>query len=281
MYITKDENGKIILVDGKKPERKPFDIKKAINGKNYCDRNTVTSDILHVVSGNSKTGEKVVNFNLAIEYTCDHTCECYKEGKCYAEGGCYLYSDNQASYSENFNFIKNSSNEQIVQAWQLALDFYGYKLWRYFTCGDIPFLRFIDCMVEFAKHNPDVTFWTYTKKYALVNRWIDENGQLPENLTIIFSHWLNNDGSYFPMDNRHNLPTSEFIPYGREELKASVTHVCPCSDPSVVATCATCDHACYNLKHGESMALLEHSTKQTKARDKEIKTAKAALTAKK
>ena len=280
MYIKK-ENGKIILVDENQEERSGYEVKKGINNKNYVTRESVTDNILHIVPGNSKTGEKVVNFNLSIEYTCDHTCECYKEGKCYAEGGCYLFASNQAGYTENFNFIKSSTNEEILTAWQLALDYYGFKMWRYFTCGDIPFLRFIDCMVEFAKRNPEIKFWSYTKKYSLVNKWIDDNGSLPENLVIIFSHWLNEDGTYFPMNNRHNLPTSEFIPYGKEELAKTVTHICPCSDPTINATCATCDHACYTLKNGESMALLEHSTKQTKERDKEIKAAKKQLTSQK
>ena len=96
-------------------------------------------------------------------------------------------------------------------------------------------------------------------------------------MVIIFSHWMNDDGSYYPMDNPHDLPTSEFIPYGREDLKEKVTHVCPCSDPSVLATCETCDHPCYTLKKGEMMGLLEHSTKQTKQRDKEIRLAKEQL----
>ena len=132
-------------------------------------------------------------------------------------------------------------------------------------------------MVKIAIDNPGIKFWSYTKKYSIVNKWINANGDLPENLVIIFSHWMNCDGSYFPMNNPHNLPTSEFIPFGREELKETVTHICPCSDPSVVATCATCDHPCYKLCKGESMALLEHSTKATKQRDKDIKAAKASL----
>ena len=283
MYIRKiiDSDGteKIILVEGEQEERTFYNIEKGKNGKNYCVLSSVRADVLHVSSGNSKTGQHVVNFNLPIEYTCNHACECYKEGKCYAEQGCYMYGSNQAGYSENYNFIRNSTNEQIIEAWQLALDYYGFSKWRFFTCGDIPFMRFIDCMVTFARNNPDVTYWTYTKKYSLVNKWIDENGSLPDNLIIIFSHWLNNDGSYYPMNNRHNLPTSEFIPYGQEHLKETVTHVCPCSDPSIVANCETCEHACYTLKHGESMALLEHSTAATKARDKQIKAAKEALKA--
>ena len=275
MTILKKENGEILVIDNFTRE-KPFIIAKGSNGKNYVVNNTVSNEFLHIFSGNSKTGEKVVNFNFSIEYTCDHTCECYKDAKCYAESGCYLFSDNQAKYTENVNFFNHATDDEMIAAIQKAIDYFEYSLFRYFTCGDIPNSRFLNIMVHIALNNPGIKFWSYTKKYNIVNKWIDENGALPDNLVIIFSHWLNEDGTYFPMDNRHNLPTSEFIPYGKEYLKDTVTHICPCSDPDVIATCATCEHPCYSLKHGESMALLEHSTKATKERDKAIKAAKAA-----
>ena len=200
------------------------------------------------------------------------------EGLCYAEQGCYMFADNQAQYSENYNFYVNSKSSEFIAALQVVIDSNpSIKLFRYFTCGDIPDIRFVKCMVQLAKNNPDVKFWSYTKKYSIINHYLDDNEPLPENLVIIFSHWQNRDKTFFPMDNPHNLPTSEFIPVGQEERKAAVTHVCPCSDPSVNATCKTCDHPCYTLKPGESMALLEHSTKETKQRDKEIKAAKKAL----
>lgn len=167
----------------------------------------------------------------------------------------------------------------MVESFQLVIDLTGCKLWRYFTCGDIADSRFLQVMVRLAENNPSVKFWSYTKKYEIVNNWIAKNGKLPQNLRIIFSHWLNDDGSYFPMSNPYNLPTSEFIPLGREDLVKTVTHVCPCSDPSVVATCATCDHPCYDLMEGQSMALLEHSTSRTKARDKAIKAEKQKVKA--
>ena len=278
MIIKVDEKGLNVITKAQWETMRPaYEIRTGSNGCKYVTMSSVLDCFCHVAEGNSKTGEKCLNYNLSIENSCDHNCECYKEGKCYAEGGCYLYGDNQAGYTDNSKFVLHHTNEQIIAAWQLALDFYGYKYWRYFTCGDIPFMRFIDCMVQFARNNPEVKFWTYTKKYSLVNKWIDENGNLPENLTIIFSHWLNNDGTYFPMNNRHNLPTSEFIPYGMEKLAEKVTHICPCSDPTVNVTCITCDHACHSLKNGESMALLEHSTSATKQRDRAIKAAKKAL----
>ena len=276
MLVIRTETG-LKIVTGTEERKNPFDVKKGANGRNYVTLSSVGSDRLNVAEGNSKTGSNVINFNFPIEMTCNHACECYKNATCYACNGCYLFANNQALYSENLNFFNNNSDDDFMNALQLVIDKTGYKRFRYFTCGDIPNIRCIDCMVSLAKRNPSVKCWSYTKKYNLVNTWIDNNGNLPENLVIIFSHWMNEDGTYFDMHNPHNLPTSEFIPYGREELKEKVTHICPCSDPTVNATCATCDHPCYTLKNGESMALLEHSTKQTKERDKAIKTAKQAI----
>ena len=248
------------------------------NGVIYCRKEGVINNIFHVQeNGNDKTG-LAVNVNFPIEYTCRHDCECYKLGLCYACQGCYLFPANQAGYSENYNYYKNATSADMLKTFQLVLDnVKNVRLWRYFTCGDIPDKRFLQIMVDFAIANPAVKFWSYTKKYHIVNEWIDEHGQLPENLKIIFSHWLNKDGTYLPMDNKHNLPTSEFIPLGQEHLAENVTHVCPCSDPNVVATCATCDCPCYGLCNGQSMALLEHSTRETKQRDKAIRESKKAL----
>ena len=258
--------------------KRTFIAKIGMNGKKYVAKESVKA-IFHCTNGNSKTGEHVGNYNLPIEYTCNHQCECYKLKKCYACNGCYNYLNNQADYSENYNFYVN--NESISFINEITAYIVANKLdkFRYFTCGDIPDMRFLQCMIIVAKKNPTVKFWAYTKKYHIVNHYCDIFGvdSIPENLVIIFSHWMNENGTYFPMNNKYNFPTSEFIPYGKEELKATVTHVCPCSDPTVKATCATCEHPCYMLKHGESMALLEHSTSQTRERDKAIKEAKQAL----
>lgn len=262
-------------------ETKGFQIAKGENGKNYVTISSVQNSILNISEGNEKVGNTIC-FNLPIEYTCNHNCECYKDGLCYAEGGCYLFADNQAKYSENLVFFKESTKKQFVQAVQLAIDTIDYKLFRYFTCGDIPNIDFIDCMVTLARNNPDISFWSYTKKYNLCNKYVAKNGKsiekaFPENLVIIFSHWLNNDGSYYPMENPYNFPISEFIPFGKEELAQKATFICPCSDPTVNVTCETCEHKCYTLKPGQSQALCEHSTSKTKERDKALKAAKKAL----
>lgn len=279
MNIRKN-NGSVTLDNGQFVRNDNFHdfIARGQNGVIYCRKEGVTDSIFHISeNGNDKTGF-AVNVNFPIEYTCRHDCECYKNGLCYACQGCYLYPANQAGYSENYNYYKSATNEEMLKTFQLVIDnVKNISLWRYFTCGDIPDKRFLQIMVDFALANPSVRFWSYTKKYHIVNEWIDENGNLPDNLKIIFSHWMNNDGTYFPMNNKHNLPTSEFIPLGKEYLAETVTHICPCSNPNVLATCATCDCPCYGLCNGQSMALLEHSTKETKKRDKEIRESKKAL----
>lgn len=253
---------------------KNYTIEKGENGLNFIDFRKIEIPVIHVTKqGNSKTGKPVGSYNFPVEHSCNHNCECYKSKACYACGGFYQMPDNMYGYAENLAYFIKTDSKTFCDTFCEQLKKNGNKKFRYFTIGDILNSRFFECMIENARRMPNVKFWSYTKKYNIVNAWCDKNGieNFPENLTIIFSHWLNEDGTYFPMNNPYNFPTSEFIPYGKEYLAENVTHICPCSDPNVLATCDTCEHACYNLKHGESMALLEHSTARTKTRDKAVK----------
>ena len=254
-------------------KKNPYTVLTGKNGMKYVDRKTVRTEHINLSLSNSKTG-KVIAFNLPIESTCKHDCECYSGKKCYACGGCYNFSLNQAMYAENLTFFLMHESADFVAKITAAIKRHrSRKLFRWFTCGDIVNRRFLACMIAIAKENPGIKFWTYTKKYEIVNKYIDDFGQdaIPENLAIIFSHWQNDDGTYYPMDNRHNMPTSEFIPMGEEEQIEKVTFVCPCSNPGIVEHCENCSHPCYELKRGESMALVEHSTERTKERDSVIK----------
>lgn len=254
---------------------KNYTIEKGENGLNFIDYRKVTGKIHVTKTGNSKTGKAVGSYNFPVEHSCNHNCKCYKTKACYACGGFYQMPDNMYGYAENLAYFLKVDSKTFCDEFCAQLKKNGNKKFRYFTIGDILNSRFFECMIENARRMPGVKFWSYTKKYNIVNAWCDKNGieNFPKNLKIIFSHWLNDDGTYFPMDNPYNFPTSEFIPFGREELVKTVTHVCPCSNPDVIATCDTCDYPCYELNFGESMALLEHSTKRTKARDKSVKEA--------
>jgi hypothetical protein len=268
------------IIDGKEMPMFYEIIKDAITGIKHVTLESVADNVFNYSYGNSKLGKKrVLNFGMSIYHTCNHACGCYKEKKCYGMGGTFIFGSNMKKAAENFKYYISHPAADMVRMLQRVINNNPkIKLFRYFEIGDIPKKEFIDIMVELAENNPDIKFWTYTKKYAFVNSWLsDHDGYLPENLTIIFSHWLNDDGTYFPMPNPYNMPTSEFIPLGMEHLKDMVTHICPCSDPTVKNECYNCEFPCHELKRGQSMALLEHSTGRTKARDKAIKAAKALL----
>ena len=252
-------------------------------GFKAVDTNTVVTNRFNYSTGNSKLGNHVLNYGLDIMHTCA-PCECKTGGKCYGTCGLFQFGSNMQRAAENFMFWFANGAGAMVEALQSAIDNNpDCDKFRHFEIGDIPNERYLaEVMSPVAVRNPGVTFWTYTKKYEIVNKYVDKYGlnAIPSNLTIIFSHWMNEDGTYYPMDNRHDFPTSEFIPVGKEdELLPHITHVCPCSNPNVVAHCENCDHPCGRLQHGESMALLEHSTKASAKRDRAIKAAHKALKA--
>ena len=263
---------------------KRYQIKTASNGVRYIDWTHVQSRFLHLTAGNDKTGP-MYTYNVSIEHSCDHRCGCYKQGKCYGCTGCYLFTSNQRRYAENYSFFRNHTNEEIIEALDALMAYLGYKaIFRWFTIGDTTDTRFADLEIAMAERHPDIKFYQYTKKYSIWNNYIANHGHdylkaLPENFRVIFSHWLNDDGTYFPMANPYNAPTSEFIPAGMEQLAALMTWICPCSNPESIEHCSNCTHGCYNLLPGQHMALMEHSTQRTKERDKEIRKAKKALKA--
>ena len=262
-----------------------YQIKEGTNGCKYIDWRHVECRFLHLTAGNDKTGP-MYTFNLSVEFSCDHRCECYKLRRCYGCNGCYLFASNMRRYAENYAFYRNHTTAEIIHALCVLMEAIGpKKYFRWFTIGDTVDYRFAEMQLEMSKMFPDIQFYQYTKKYHIWNEYIANNGSdyiaaLPHNFRVIYSYWLNDDGSYFPMDNPFKAPTSNYIPKGMEQLAALMTWICPCSDPNSLEHCANCTHGCYNLQPGQSMALLEHSTQRTKDRDRATRKAKKALKAK-
>ncbi len=265
-----------------------FVLTVADNGLSYV--NACADDgakpILHLPNGNTKTGKKgVLLYGHTIPLSCDHNCECYYKKICYGCHGNYImYPVNQLYLADNLFYFKTFGYKAMAAAIIAEIKRTKCKLFRWFTVGDILSLDFIEMMVIVGKACPDVKFWGYTKKYMLVNHYIETrmNGNAKKFLKytgLIFSHWRNTDGSYFDMINPYKMPTSEFIPHGMESEAEKANHICPCSNPDVLENCCNCSNPCYELKLGQSMALLEHSTPETKERDKAVRKAHAAIAA--
>lgn len=270
-------------------EKKFYPVQESKEGVKYVDVKDVEEKV-SLTQGNSKVGDDVWCYNTSIWYTCRHDCECFKgyidangvqvKPPCYAQAGLYQIPSNQAGYTANHKFTLSHTAEEIATALLLIMKSNpNIKKFRWFTCGDFT-SKVLEAAIIIAKARPDVEFWAYTKKYQLVNKYCHEHGgraAIPSNLVIVFSHWLNHDGTYFPMVNIYRFPTSEFIPVGMEIKLKDVTYICPCSDPTVLANCCNCEHPCYRLQPRQKMALVEHSTAASAARDKETRAAHKVL----
>ncbi len=241
------------------------------DGIGYVSLNDVNAR-LNLSKGNDKIGN-MLNISFPIHYTCDHLAECYLSKACYGMNGCFCFTNNQIKYSENLKFFLENDVETIVNAMKAIItankkesDFF-----RWFAIGDICGNKVIDVMNSLAIELPETCFYAYTKKYNLVNSWIDKNGMFPSNLNVMFSLWTNESGNVTKVNNPYGLTETVFIPYGKEEMLGDINEVfvCPCSSPNWTGKCTDCSGCPYNTH--KTIAFLEHSTARTKERDKAIK----------
>ena len=193
----------------KKNRTMRYEIAIGKNGMKYVLPETCDNNTLNVSFENSKLG-RCLNIGFPIELTCVHDCSCYTEKICYGSSGCFVFGDNQANYTENYNFFMSHSIDEIVNALNDIIKESGLANFRFLEVGDILNLKMLKVFIQTATDNPFVNFWCYTKKYRLVNLYCEKYGleTIPDNFVIIFSHWMNKDGTYYPMDNSFNFPTS-------------------------------------------------------------------------
>lgn len=223
---------------------------------------TVNNYHVFVSDGNTKTHVPSVSLAPAIT--------CMTNGQfppCWNTKGCYAFK------SIRFNDV--TINDVINTV--LAIKFPSY-FWaevdkvlkenffvRFHVDGDIPNYNYMENLRKATENNKHCTVMTYTKKYAIVNRNIKENGNLPKNLVILFSEW---EG--LPMDNPYNLPVA-FVymtkeDYEKDERKA--THKCgrllkDINGNYVFLTgnclgCALNNTGCWAMKKGDKEAFLKH-----------------------
>ena len=162
-----------------------------------------------ISEGNGKIG-RVLNVSLPAIIAC-HNCHtadgcdgcayyCYDVKDCYRHG---YKDDNQTFAARARNYVlatkyRDAYFEAIDKAMSARRK---NKYFRWHVAGDILDYDYFCRMMDNARRHPDFKIWTYTKCYAYVNRWIRENGPLPDNFKCMFSAW---DGMTFL--NPWNLP---------------------------------------------------------------------------
>lgn len=202
---------------------------------------TETMPRVSISPGNSKMGA-ISSVSLPPVVTCPRGVPC--AAKCYAAKLCRIYATVRNAYARNLEILRTDPGEywrQVEAAARMA------RYFRFHVSGDIPNGEYFAEMVALARRVSRCEFLAFTKNYAVVNEWIGNGGQIPDNLHIIFSEWA---GMTTP--NPHNLPTAAVIFRGEE----------PRDDWKICggncAECACRGVGCWELKSGETIAFYEH-----------------------
>jgi hypothetical protein len=187
--------------------------------------------------GNSKLGNSIYTINLSRK-SCRPDAPCYK--LCYAGKGTFLFPNVKNCYDANYNaYIENPEKFERDLLEQLPL--YGFV--RIHASGDFIDRSYLDMIVRVCKVAKNVKFMAYTKKYELINSYLDDGKKLPRNLKIIFSIW-----DTFPCDNRYNLPTASVIFKGQEQPQKGFI----CDN-----NCDKCFH-CWGIRNGQQVLFKQH-----------------------
>lgn len=196
---------------------------------------------------NVKLGGNILQVNMPAITSCRPDAPC-KSG-CYCNRGPLFYVrkhhiERMNAYLEcPLDFFERISEEIIAS---------GIKTFRWHSSGDIVDENYFILMCHLAKACPDVSFLAFTKKYEIVNGYLDNGGVIPKNLTVIFSTW----GSDWEVPNPYRLPMS-FVRTGDAEFDSIIpatAYECPgyCGDCSR-GTCS-----CWSLGNGDSVVFDKH-----------------------
>lgn len=205
-----------------------------------------TTHNITISLSNSKLGDKIPSLNLPPILTCRADAPCKKY--CYATRGNWCYKNVKDSLKNNLDlFLKDSKTffNDIIE-WLNDEDI-TFKFFRWFSAGDIVNDVFFEGIIKVAKKCKNTKFLCFTKKFDIVNRWLDKNKNLPKNLNVVFSGW----DEKFKIDNPYNLPTT-YVYFPKQENNHIPEFAIPCK-----GSCKNCK-SCWILKLGQSVYFNKH-----------------------
>lgn len=194
-----------------------------------------------ISAGNSKLGQ-IPSVSLPACVTCNPSAPCFK--KCYAVKMARRRANVRDAYARNLETLRADPGAY----WAAVRDAAAMsRYFRYHVSGDIPNAEYFAQMVKLAQELPHTSFLAFTKQLHIVNAYINNGGEIPENLKIIASNW-----GAWKQENPHRLPVCEVIFKGSEP--AEDWKICGgnCTE------CACRGVGCWELKRGETIAIHEH-----------------------
>lgn len=193
--------------------------------------------------GNSKMGS-IPSVSLPAGLTCRGDCECTK--KCYARKIERLRVSVRNAYRNNYDLLTESPD---IYWREVTASVMMSRYFRFHVSGDIVDDDYLSHIVDIAEQNPHCEILCFTKKYSIVNRYLDKHQMLPTNLHMIMSAWKG-----LEMDNPYKLPEAHVRYRDGSTTASSKAKECGgnCTE------CAVTDGGCWTLKTGEQVVFNEH-----------------------
>ena len=150
-----------------------------------------------ISNANSKMGN-VASVSILPFLSCPGRCAGSCGVKCYAAKLANLRPSVLKSYARNQALAMYRPDLYWAQVNVAVM---SVRYFRFHVSGDILNRDYFGHVVEVARNNQKTEILMFTKRYEIVNKWIADNGELPENLHILFSGWEN-----LKPVNPHKLP---------------------------------------------------------------------------
>lgn len=195
-----------------------------------------------ISKGNSKLGA-IPSVSLPSIKTC-RNCACQE--KCYAQKLERLRPSVKNAYEHNLGVLLSDPTTywREVEASVMMSRFF-----RFHVSGDIPNVAYLENMAAVAGRNSHCEILCFTKRYEMVNEFIQKNGELPSNLHMIFSGWVGLD-----MANPFSLPEAH-VRY-RDGSTTAREDAIECGGNCT--ECALTEGGCWNLQKGQQVIFNEH-----------------------
>lgn len=196
-----------------------------------------------ISAGNAKLGS-IQSVSLPSGETCIKNCECNK--KCYARRIEKLRPAVRQAYQHNYILLQEHPD---IYWREVEASIMMSRFFRFHVSGDIPDDVYFAHMIEIAERNQHCEILCFTKKYDIINQYLDSGGVIPCNLHIVLSGWKG-----LEMHNPYNLPEAH-VRYRNGETTAK-PEAKECGGNCV--DCIRTEGSCWSLKQGEQVVFNEH-----------------------
>lgn len=195
---------------------------------------------------NRKTTALVPSVSLIPVADCGN-CELCARG-CYDVRHVCMYKQTKAQRANNSALLKY---DRLRYFEEIAMHAHFLRFFRWHVGGDIKDMDYLERMVKVAKEVPGCEFLVFTKMFRIVERYLKENGEFPENFHLILSGWKGDKTT-----NPYRLPVSTPVwPDGEKSGMATEKEIwCGgnCAD------CAACHGGCWGAQKGDTVLFKAH-----------------------